>query len=125
MSDDPSLPPVFDDAAIARAAGRHDVTEADLRALLAAHQAQVRANPGVEDIVYEWRAGFHAQPVVLRTDAAYYLCLRAHVWDEFAEALDLSEEELRAVQSVHEDLVRAKTGAERDDGERFMVLARA
>jgi hypothetical protein len=84
----------------------------------------VRDNPGVEDIVYEWRSQFHEAPVLHQTPDAYYLRLRRHVWDEFADALDLAEVELEALLDVHEEQVRRELGAERKDGEWFMILAR-
>ncbi|MFB6084154.1 MAG: hypothetical protein ABEJ94_07915 [Halorientalis sp.] len=114
----------FDDDLLATVAGRHDLDEATLRDLLARHQKQVRENPGVEDIVYEWRSQFHEQPVLQRTEDTYVLRLRAHVWDEFADALDISEADLHAVLDAHEEQTRRETGAGLGDDERAMVLAR-
>lgn len=122
MTDDLLAP--FDDDLLATVAARHDVDEPALRDLLTRHQRQVRDNPGVEDIVYEWRSQFHEQPVLQRTDGAYYLRLRAHVWDEFADALDIAEAELIALYEAHEEQIRRVTGAEIGDGERAMVLTR-
>ncbi|WP_335998863.1 hypothetical protein [Halorientalis halophila] len=122
MTDDRLEP--FDDDLLATVVGRHDLDEARLRELLDAHQRQVRDNPGVEDIVYEWRSQFHEQPVLQRTDDAYYLRLRAHVWDEFAEALDLAEVDLDAVLDAHEEQTRRVTGAAFEGDERAMVLQR-
>lgn len=114
----------FDDDLLATVAGRHDLDEAALRDLLARHQQQVRDNPGVENIVYEWRSQFHEQPVLQRTDDTYFLRLRAHVWDEFADALDISEADLHAVLDAHEEQCRRETGAGIGEDERAMVLSR-
>ncbi|AQL44390.1 hypothetical protein BV210_17440 [Halorientalis sp. IM1011] len=123
MTDD-SLAP-FDDDLLATVASRHDVDEPTLRDLLTRHQKQVRDNPGVEDIVYEWRSQFHGQPVVERTDDTYFLRLRAHVWDEFADALDIAETDLHALLDAHEEQLRRDTGAGIGDDERAMVLKRS
>ncbi|RXK49023.1 hypothetical protein [Halorientalis pallida] len=122
MTEDTLAP--FDDDLLGTVAGRHDLDEPALRDLLARHQRQVRDNPGVEDIVYEWRSQFHEQPILQRTDDTYYLRLRAHVWDEFADALDISEADLHALLDAHEEQCRRETGASIGDGERAMVLSR-
>ena len=114
----------FDDDVVALVADRHEPSPERLRELLLAHQEQVRSNPGVEDIVYEWRSQFHEAPVLHQTSDAYYLRLRTHVWNEFADALDIPEVELDALVDVHEEQVRRELGAERKDNERFMVLTR-
>ncbi|MFB6141844.1 MAG: hypothetical protein ABEJ30_00705 [Halorientalis sp.] len=124
MTGEDDLLAPFDPAIIDRVAGSHDVTADELRDLLARHQAQARANPGVEDLVYEWRSQFHGQPLVHRTDDTYYLQLRGHVWDEFADALDLPEVALLALLAVHEEQTRADTGATPGEDERMMVLSR-
>ena len=121
---DPDLLAPFDEDVLARVAGRHDVSRTTLETLLERHQRQARDNPGVEDLVYEWRSQFHEQPLVHRTPDTYYLRLRRHVWDEFADALDIPEAELFAVLDVHEAQVRAETGAEIGDEEAAMVLTR-
>ncbi|MFB6179508.1 MAG: hypothetical protein ABEI77_07285 [Halorientalis sp.] len=115
----------FDDDLFESVAGRHEVTVEELRSLAGRQQQQVRDNPGVEDIVYEWRTQFHEQPVVHQTDDAYYLRLRRHVWDEFADALDIAETDLYALLDLHTDQTRRVTGAETTDTERLMVLSRA
>jgi hypothetical protein len=114
----------FDDDVVALVADRHEPAPDRLRELLCAHQQQVRDNPGVEDIVYEWRSQCHEAPVLHQTPDAYYLRLRRHVWEEFADALDLADVELDALLDVHEEQVRHELGAERKDDERFMLLAR-
>lgn len=122
MTDD--LLRTFDDDLVELVAARHEPSVDRLEDLLLTHQEQVRSNPGVEDIVYEWRSQFHEAPVLHQTADAYYLRLRTHVWEEFADALDISEVELAAVLDAHEEQVRRETGAERGDNERFMVLTR-
>jgi len=124
MTDTADLLGPFEDDVIASVASRHDIPEADLRDAMAAHQSQARDNPGVEDLVYEWRSQFHEQPLLHRTGEAYYLRLRSHVWDEFADALDIPEATLQAVLDVHEEQTRAVTGAELRGSERMMVLSR-
>lgn len=114
----------FDDDVVALVAERHEPTAERLTELLRTHQTQVRDNPGVEDIVYEWRSQFHEAPLLHRTADAYYLRLRTHVWEEFADALDISEVELDALTDVHEEQVRRETGAERGENEGFMLLTR-
>ena len=122
MTDD--LLRTFDDDIVALVADRHEPTVERLTELLRAHQEQVRDNPGVEDIVYEWRTQFHESPLLHRTEDAYYLRLRTHVWAEFADALDVAEVELDALIDVHEEQVRRETGAERGENDRFMLLTR-
>jgi hypothetical protein len=122
MTDD--LLRTFDDDVLDLVADRHEPSADRLRELLLAHQEQVRSNPGVEDIVYEWRTQFHEAPVLHQTSDAYYLRLRRHVWHEFADALDIPEVDLEAVLDAHEEQLRREVGAERKDDERFMVLTR-
>jgi succinate dehydrogenase flavin-adding protein (antitoxin of CptAB toxin-antitoxin module) len=124
MTDSEDLLAPFDDDIVELVARRHDCGEDEIRELLRRHQRQVREMPGVEDIVYEWRSQFHEQPVLQRTAEAYYLRLREHVWEEFADALDLAEVDFYAVLDAHEEQTRRKTGAGVDDRERMMVLTR-
>jgi hypothetical protein len=124
MSDtrDPLAP--FEDETIERVASTSRLSVAELRDLLERHQEQARDNPGVEDLVYEWRSQFHEPPLVHRTTEAYYLRLRRHVWEEFADALDIAEVDLDTMIEVHEQQVRLDTGAETRDGEHLMLLTR-
>lgn len=121
-SDDPLDP--FDDDLIELVAGRNDVTETELRTLIERQQQQARDNPGVDDLVYEWRTQFHETPVLHRTEEAYYLRLRSHIWDEFADALDMADTDLYALLDVHEEQTRRVTGAEVSGDEQLMVLGR-
>lgn len=92
----------FDADRIADVAGETDLSADTLEALVRRHQDAVRDLPGVEDIVYEWRSQFHEDPLRDRTPERYVLVLRDHVWEEFADSLDLSADELTAIQAVHE-----------------------
>lgn len=90
------------------------VDERRLRQLVADHQQSVRDLPGVENIVYEWRRSFAVNPVVLRTDSAYFLVVEPWVWAEFAAALSLSPAEVDALRAVHDRQFRRSVAAERD-----------
>jgi hypothetical protein len=75
--------------------------------LVRTHQSNVRDLPGVEDIVYEWRNYFHQDPLVGRTDGAYYLALPDHVWDEFVADMGIEDPERAALLAVHDRQARA------------------
>ncbi|WP_136715264.1 hypothetical protein [Halorientalis salina] len=124
MSESDALLAPFDGDLLDVVADENDVTPERLRELVVAHQRQVRDNPGVEDIVYEWRSQFHEQPVLRRTESTYYLRLRPHVWDEFADALDLTEPELDALLYLHSEQTRRDTDGTPDDNALPMILAR-
>ncbi|WP_436924610.1 hypothetical protein [Halosimplex amylolyticum] len=119
----------FDDAVLAAAADEHGVSTARLTDLVRTHQSNVRDLPGVEDIVYEWRNYFHQDPLVGRSEAAYYLALPAHVWEEFVEDLGIEGPERAALLAVHDRQARAaepEAGVEeaRLDGDAALVLTR-
>lgn len=124
MSDPRDPLAAFDDEIIERVAGQSELSADELRELVARHQQQARDNPGVDDLVYEWRTQFHESPLVHQTPEAYYLRLRDHLWDQFADTLDIPEVDLYALLDVHEQQVRTVTGAECKDGERMMVLTK-
>jgi hypothetical protein len=96
----------FDADLCADVAETHGVGPDRLRRLARTHQSSVRDLPGVEDIVYEWRSQFHWDPLLARTNEAYYLALPGHVWDEFAEALGVSDEERNALVALHGRQIR-------------------
>lgn len=103
----------FDDASLAAAS---DGGAADrLRALARSHQETVRENPGVDDLVYEWRRAYRHSPLVERTDDAYYLLVESAAWREFGDALDLDEDERDALRALHARQFAAAVG-ERDGG---------
>ncbi|WP_123534094.1 hypothetical protein [Halosimplex salinum] len=119
----------FDDAVVDTVAADHDLSVERLTDLVRTHQSNVRALPGVEDIVYEWRNYFHQDPLVGRTEAVYYLALPEHVWDEFVEDMGIDETERAALLAVHDRQARAAdtdAGVEvaRLDADAALVLSR-
>jgi len=119
----------FTEEVIAAVAADHGVDLDRLTELVRRHQSNVRDLPGVDDIVYEWRNQFHLDPMLARTDDAYYLALPAHVWDEFADDLDVVDDERAALVAVHDQQARADAetagfDASRLDGDAAVVLTR-
>jgi len=120
----------FADDVIAAVAADHGVDRDRLTDLVRSHQSNVRDLPGVDDLVYEWRNQFHLDPMLARTDDAYYLALPAHVWDEFGDDLGVDDDERAALIAVHDRQARtdAKTAgfdASRLDGDAAVVLTRS
>lgn len=127
MSDTRPPTAAFDDAVIAAAAEAAGRQPDALATLVARHQQSVRDLPGVEDIVYEWRNHFHRDPLVHREPGVYVLALPAHVWDEFADALDASEAELDVLVAVHDRQARViapDADVDRFDADAALVLTR-
>jgi hypothetical protein len=119
----------FDEETIADVAKAHGVEPDRLASLVRTHQSNVRDLPGVEDIVYEWRNYFHLDPLVAQTDAAYYLALPDHVWDEFTDDVGIEGDERGALLAVHDRQARAdapEVGIDtaRLDGDHALVLTR-
>ncbi|MFC7138290.1 hypothetical protein ACFQMA_00385 [Halosimplex aquaticum] len=119
----------FDEAVLAEAADEHGVSADRLADLVRTHQSNVRDLPGVEDIVYEWRNYFHRDPLVGRTEGAYYLALPDHVWEEFAEDMDIEGAERAALLAVHDRQARtadpdAGVDTSRLDADEALVLTR-
>jgi len=119
----------FDRGLIVEVAAEYDLDEDRLAELVSTHQSNVRELPGVDDIVYEWRNHFHLDPMLARTDGAYYLALPDHVWDEFADALDVDDAERTALVAVHDRQARRDAGTAgfdptRLDGDTAVVLTR-
>ncbi|WP_459193941.1 hypothetical protein [Halosimplex sp. J119] len=119
----------FDDDVIGAAADAHDVTAERLAELVRTHQSNVRELPGVEDIVYEWRNYFHQDPLVGRTQDAYYLALPDHVWEEFIADMDIEDPERAALLAAHDRQARAapsEAGVDtaRLDADEALVLTR-
>ena len=87
------------------------------RELVVRHQRAVRdlEGTGVDGLVYEYRTQFHRDPFVTQTESAYYLSVRGHVWDEFAERMELSDEELGRLKEIHDDQFAASVGEEASD----------
>lgn len=84
----------------------------DDRELVERHQQVVRdyENLSVDGLVYEYRTQFHQDPLVEQDERGYYLSVRGHVWDEFAEAMEVSGEELARLKEIHEAQFEASVG---------------
>lgn len=91
---------VFDESLVEAAAAANDVDPSELAALIYRHQTSVAALPGVEELVYEWRKHFD-DPLLARTERAYYLAVPDTVWDEFAAHLDVRDAARDALVDVH------------------------
>jgi hypothetical protein len=115
MSDPRPPLAAFDDDSFETVADETTLDAGALRDVTERHQESVRELPGVDDIVYEWRNHFHMDPLVYRTDRVYVLALPAHVWDEFGDRLDLGDDDLAALKSVHDRQARRMV----PDGDRF------
>lgn len=112
----------FDDDVIRAVASENDVDEAELTDALWDHQRTMRDNPGVEDLVYEWRKQFD-DPVLSRTDARYVVAVRPTVWEEFGSYLDFEDGMLAAVSAVHqEQVLRSLTADELDFADGLVPL---
>ncbi|WP_226013045.1 hypothetical protein [Halomicrobium salinisoli] len=121
----PDADPLFERAVVAAVADDVDVDEDELRSALDTHQESVESLPGVENIVYEWRKEY-ADPLLERTEEAYYLLVPERVWAEFAEHLDLSAAMETAVVEVHRRTVAARTDcpAEPPESAAYVALSR-
>ena len=76
--DEATLLAPFDDEVIRAVAGTNSVDEEQLRSALADHQRTMRENPGVEDLVYEWRKRFD-DAVLHRTPETFFMAVRESV----------------------------------------------
>jgi len=103
----------FDDEVIRGVAGTNNVDEEQLRAALADHQRTMRDNPGVEDLVYEWRKRFD-EAVLHRTSETFFMAVRETVWQEYGTHLGLDEYLLAAVVAVHQEQVLRETAIDSD-----------
>ncbi|MDS0298521.1 hypothetical protein NDI76_07190 [Halogeometricum sp. S1BR25-6] len=113
MPTDPRDPlEAFDDAVLGRVARDSGVDAARLRRVVAAHQRGVRALPGVDDIVYEWRRTLPSDPLAKRGEEAYFLAVEPTVWSEFIAALDATDEEGDALRAVHREQFAVSLGAD-------------
>ena len=94
-----------------------DVDDETRRELVARHQTFVRDLPdvGVDGLVYEYRTQFHRDPLATQDGTAYYLSVRGHVWDEFAERMGLSDDELATLKDAHAAQFAATVGEQADD----------
>jgi hypothetical protein len=104
-----------------------DLTDDADRDLVARHQRTVRELEGVtvDGLVYEYRTQFHRDPLVTQDGTAYYLSVRSHVWEEFADQMGLTDEELSRLKMAHDEQFAASVG-ESTPGENgdAMILAK-
>ncbi|WP_336339119.1 hypothetical protein [Haloarcula brevis] len=103
----------FDDAVIRGVAGTNGVDEELLRSALADHQRTMRENPGVEDLVYEWRKRFD-EAVLHRTPETFFVAVRETVWEEYGAHLGLDDYLLAAVVAVHQEQVLREPAVDSD-----------
>ncbi len=101
MTEETLLAP-FDLAVIRTTAQRNDVEEGVLRDALASHQRAMRENPGVEDLVYEWRKQYD-DPVLARTPERFVLALPPTVWEQYGDHLELDSDVFAALTAVHQE----------------------
>jgi len=116
---------LFDGDDIEAVATDHAIGAASLADALATHQQSVEDLPGIENIAYEWRKQYE-DPLLARTQSAYYFALPATIWHEFGDALDLDDETLGAVIEVHRRTVAGATDgpATPADGLAYVALDR-
>jgi hypothetical protein len=115
----------FDDDVFEATVTAGDIEEVRLQELARSQQDGVRDLPGVDDLVYELRNQFHQDPLLHRTDAVYVLAVQSHVWEEFGDSLETTEESLDALRDLHDRQARQlvdTTG--RLDADDALVLTR-
>jgi hypothetical protein len=114
----------FDERVLETVAHEFDERVETVRDLVRRHQTMVRRLPGVDDIVYEWRATFPTNPVVERRPGVYYLSLPSSVWPEYVAALSLSASESELLRAVHRRQLDAAVGGQPTEDREAMVLTR-
>ncbi|WP_135302865.1 hypothetical protein [Haloarcula amylovorans] len=92
----------FEGDVIRAVASENDVEEGQLRDALEAHQRVMHDNPGVEDLVYEWRRQYD-DPVLARTPETFFVAVPPTVWEEYGDFLGLDDYVLRALSAVHQE----------------------
>lgn len=94
-----------------------DVEDETDRALVMKHQETVRnlERVTVDGLVYEYRTQFHQDPLVTQDETAYYLSVRGHVWDEFGDRMELSDEKLAQLKQAHAEQFEATVGEVAND----------
>jgi hypothetical protein len=112
--DEATLLAPFDDEVIRAVAGTNSVDEEQLRSALADHQRTMRENPGVEDLVYEWRKRFD-DAVLHRTPETFFMAVRESVWAEYGAHLGIDDYLLAAVVAVHQEQVLRETAVDSSD----------
>jgi hypothetical protein len=101
MTDEPLRAP-FDDDVVRTVAAANEIDVEPLETAVTDHQRTMRENPGVEDLVYEWRKQYD-DPVLVRTPELYIVAVPPTVWEEYGAYLDLERELLEALSAVHQE----------------------
>jgi hypothetical protein len=116
---------LFDPGDVEAVAETFGVDADDLAAVVARHQQAVEDLPGVENIVYEWRKQYE-DPLLRRSETAYYLRIPRTVWDEFGDAIGAEGDTLAALVDVHRRTVAGDCDvtAEPPDGVGYVALDR-
>jgi hypothetical protein len=116
----------LEDDVIRAVAEANDVELDPLETAVADHQRTMRENPGVEDLVYEWRKQYD-DPVLLREPDVFVVAVPPTVWDEYGSYLDLEEEVLQALVAVHQEQTLRTDGVDLEglpDGHATVVVGR-
>lgn len=92
----------FDEEVIRGVASENGIDVAPLRETLADHQRTMRQNPGVEDLVYEWRRQYD-DPVLARRESEYIVSVPPTVWEQYGDYLDIDRALLRSVTAAHQE----------------------
>jgi len=92
----------FDDDVVRSVGAASNVGIQRLEEAVADHQRTMQENPGVEDLVYEWRKQYD-NPVIHRTESVFILAVPPTVWEEYGRYLDFTDELLGAVTAVHQE----------------------
>ena len=99
MTADSPLDP-FDDDVLGQVAAANDVEPDALKDAVADHQRTMRTNPGVENLVYEWRKQYD-EAVVARTPDLFVVAVAPTVWEEYGDYLDIDVDLFAALTAVH------------------------
>jgi len=101
---------LFDVDDIEAVATEYAIGAASLADALATHQQSVEDLPGIENIAYEWRKQYE-DPLLARTQSAYYFALPATIWHEFDFSTEVSDTQLTEALSVSDHTRFGKAGA--------------
>lgn len=114
----------FDDDLVAAVADEQGMDADALAGLLVRHQELFRGfgERSVADVIYEWRTGLAADPLVARTGTTVYLDAPEHAWADLVGRLDLAGDPgADALRDVHSRQFAADRG---DAPEGAVVVAR-
>ncbi|WP_254271237.1 hypothetical protein [Haloarcula marina] len=92
----------FDEEVVRAVADANNVEYERLREAVADHQRTMRENPGVEDLVYEWRKQYD-DPVLFRSAETFIVGLPPTVWEDYGSYLGLDDYVLAALSAVHQE----------------------